>query len=74
MKKMTDFYDEVVNYELVYNDYTIKIFKNKKSEFYAHVVYEDDTTAELIYQSKRYGSCATAKQDAMQFIEMKLEK
>lgn len=73
MKKMSNFYDEVVNYELVYEDYTIKIFKNQKGEFYAHVVYEDDETSELIYQSKRFGGCNSAKQDALKFIEEKIK-
>lgn len=71
MKKVYESYDEIVNYELVHEDYTVKIFKNKKGEFYAHVVYEDDITSELIYQSKRFGSCNSAKHDALKFIEEK---
>ena len=68
MKNTNEVYDDVVNYDAIDN-YTIKIFKNRKGEFYAHVVYEDDETSEMIYQSAKFSGCNLAKQDAMKHIE-----
>jgi hypothetical protein len=72
MKKMINF-DEIVNYDLVCENYTVKIFKNKFGEFYSQIVYEDDVTSEMIYQSDNFSDCNSAKQNSLKFIESNLE-
>lgn len=74
MKIKEFIYDDIVKHDLIYNDYTIKVFRNKKNAFYSHVVYENDTTSELIYESQLYIECDSAYKDSLNHINNLLNK
>lgn len=69
MKIKEFIYDDIIDYYLINNDYTIKIFKNKKNKFYSHVIYENDMTSELIYESQLYFESDSAYKDSLNYID-----
>ena len=68
MRVTREVLDDLMTYEFI-DDYTVKIFKNKRGGmFYATIVYESDEEAKMIQEFKYFFNADEAKKKALNYV------
>ena len=74
MRVIREVLDDLMTYEFI-DDYTIKVFKNKRGGmFYSTVVYESDEEAKMIQEFKYFFNVEEAKNKALNYVNELIEQ